>query len=152
MTITLIAAVAANGVIGGNGTLPWHFPEDLARFKALTIGRTVLMGRRTFESIGKALPGRRNLVVTRQADWTAPGVEVFHSTEEALAVGGDVMVIGGGELYRELMPVADVLELTRVKGIYDGDAFFPPFFRRWTEVAREVQEHFDFVTYRRAVG
>ncbi|HEY5150661.1 MAG TPA: dihydrofolate reductase, partial [Mycobacterium sp.] len=114
MSVTLVAAVARNGVIGADGGLPWHLPDDLRRFKALTMGHTMIMGRRTFESIGRALPGRVSIVVTRDAGWTAPGVTVAHSVEEALALAGpdaaadaEVMVVGGGEIYRQTLELAD---------------------------------------------
>ncbi|RIJ79041.1 dihydrofolate reductase [Nakamurella silvestris] len=150
-TVTFVVAVADNGVIGHEGDMPWHLPEDLKHFKALTLGHAMVMGRRTFESIGRPLPGRRSLVVTRQQDWSAPGVEVHHTIAEALAAAGEtVMVVGGGELYRQLLPEADVLEVTHIKDTLIGDTYFPaidPLI--WVETAREGHEGFDFVTYRR---
>ena len=138
--LTLIAAVGENGVIGVGGGLPWRLPADLQRFKALTLGKPVLMGRRTWDSLGRPLPGRRNLVVTRQPDFAAPGAEVFGDVETALAAcaeAPEVMVIGGGELYAQLLPRAAVLELTEVAAAVQGDAFFPPWRpEEWREVAR----------------
>ncbi len=128
MTITLIAAVSPNGVIGRDGDLAWRHREDLQRVKRLTLGRTLVMGRRTFDSIGRPLPGRRTIVVTRQAGWAADGVTVAHSVEEALAAAGDcpeIVVFGGGELYTQLMGRADRLEITHIRGEIDGDTHFP---------------------------
>jgi dihydrofolate reductase len=155
----LIAAVAANRVIGMRGGLPWRLPEDLRRFKALTLGHPVIMGRRTWESIGKALPGRRNIVVTRQAGFVAPGATVAPSLPAALDLcrGADrAFVIGGSELYREALPLAVTLELTELHRDYAGDTCFPEFDRsRWREAAREAHTaaegtRFDFVRYVRA--
>ena len=141
-TLTLIAAIGTNGVIGVAGGLPWRLPADLQHFKALTLGKPVVMGRRTWESLGRPLPGRRNLVVTRQAGFAAPGAEVFATVEAALAAAAEqpeVMVIGGGELYSQLLPQAAVLELTEVAATLAGDAFFPAFDPAvWPEVSREA--------------
>lgn len=129
MKISMIAAMAADRVIGENGTLPWRLPADLAHFKAMTMGKPILMGRKTFESLSKPLPGRRNLVVTRDPKWIAPhGVEVFRSIDEALqaaAEADEVMVIGGGELYKAMLPFADRLYLTRINLEIFGDTHFP---------------------------
>ncbi len=128
MSVTLVAAVARNGIIGADGGLPWHLPEDLRRFKALTMGHTMIMGRRTYESIGRALPGRATIVVTRDARWTAPHVTVAHSVDEAFALAGpheDVMVVGGGEIYRQTIHRADRLEITHVDADAVGDTRFP---------------------------
>jgi dihydrofolate reductase len=139
--LVLVAALADNGVIGRNGALPWQLPDDLGRFKALTMGKPILMGRRTCASIGRALPGRRNLVLTRQATVAVPGVEVVASVAEALArcAGADELcVIGGAELYRATLPLADVLELTLVHAQVEGDVHFPAYERSaWREVARK---------------
>jgi dihydrofolate reductase len=138
--LVLVAALADNGVIGRDGALPWQLPDDLKRFKALTLGKPILMGRRTSESIGRALPGRRNLVLTRQATVAVPGVEVVASVAEALArcAGvAELCVIGGAELYRATLPLADVLELTLVHAQVEGDVQFPAYERGdWREVAR----------------
>ena len=151
-TVTLVAAVTRNNVIGSQGGMPWNLPEDLKHFKNLTMGHAMVMGRRTFDSIGRALPGRRTLVVTRQTDWAAPGVEVFHSAEDAVkAAGPEVMVVGGGELYRQLMPIADVLEITHIDADIDGDTFFPKIDReQWSSVNQVQRDGFSFVTYRRS--
>ena len=128
--ISLVAAVARNGVIGDSGRLPWHLPEDLKRFKALTLGHVMIMGRRTHESIGRPLPGRRTIVVSRQAGLAFPGVEVAASLEAAIALAGDVpeiFVVGGGEIYAQALPLAHRLLLTEVDATPGGDAFFPPF-------------------------
>jgi dihydrofolate reductase len=152
MTITVLAAVGANLVIGRDGQMPWHLPEDLAHFKAVTMGHTMVMGRKTYDSIGRALPGRRTIVITRQPGWHAPSVEVAHSLPEALALAGpaDVFVIGGSEVYREAMPYADQMLLTEVEQSPEGDALFPAFEAGdWREVAREAHQGFAFVTYAR---
>ncbi len=136
--VSLIVAMAQNGVIGRGNALPWHLPEDLKRFKATTMGKPMLMGRRTFESIGRALPGRLNLVLTRDRRWCAAGVGVVHSVEEALARAGEaeeLMVIGGAEIYRLVMPFARRIYLTHVQADVAGDTFFPAFDpTQWVDV------------------
>jgi dihydrofolate reductase len=140
LKVTIVAALADNGVIGRGGTLPWHLPDDLRRFKALTMGRPILMGRRTFESIGRPLPGRRNLVLTSRASSLPAGVEGFASLAQALkecAAAPELCVIGGAEVYRQVLPNTDRLELTRVHASPQGDVTFPDFSpERWREVAR----------------
>jgi dihydrofolate reductase len=152
--ISLVAAHARNRVIGAGNRLPWHLPEDLPRFKRLTMGAPVIMGRKTHESIGKALPGRRNIVVTRRPGATWAGCEVAGSLDAALALAGDVpevFVIGGAELYRLALPHADRLYLTLIDADYAGDAFFPEIDpTQWRETAREPRAGFAFVTYQRA--
>jgi dihydrofolate reductase len=126
--LSLVAAVAENGVIGHAGRLPWHLPADLKHFRETTLGKPMLMGRRTFDSIGKALPGRRSLVLTRDPDFSAPGVEVVRSLEEALAAARDadeIAVIGGADLYRLTLPHAGRVYLTRVHAAVPGDTRFP---------------------------
>jgi len=126
--ISLIVAVSANNVIGVDGDLPWHLSEDLKRFKAITMGKPMIMGRATFESIGKALPGRRSIVMTRRSNFVAEGCDVVSSAEEAIETAGDVdemMVIGGGAIYELFVPKADRIYLTRVQAEVDGDTFFP---------------------------
>jgi len=151
MTIILIAAVGANGVIGRDNDLPWRIREDLQHFKQLTVGHTLVMGRKTYDSIGRPLPGRRTVVVTRQPDWSAEGVEVVHDVEDALKQTGDIYVAGGGEIYRQALPYADRLELTEVDQSPAGDVTFPAFDRaEWSETARTPHEGFTFVTYDRA--
>ena len=131
MRISIIAAVAVNGVIGREGRLPWHLSADLQRFKRLTTGHTIIMGRRTWESIGRALPGRRTIVVTRQPDYqVADGVQIATSLDEALRTAeasgeSESFVVGGAELYREALPEADRLFFTEVAAEVDGDTYFP---------------------------
>ena len=140
MKLSLIAALADNRVIGRGGGLPWHLPDDLRRFKSLTMGRPILMGRRTFDSIGRALPGRRNLVLTRHPDTLPAGVEAVASLPAALAACADAVelcVIGGAELYRLTQPLAMRLELTLVHATIEGDVLFPEYDpAQWREVAR----------------
>lgn len=139
--IALIAAMADNRVIGINNQLPWHLPADLKHFKQLTLGKPVLMGRRTFESIGRPLPGRLNIVVTRDRGFSPPGVVVAPSIEAALGHAEDaaeVMVIGGASFYAQTLPLAQRLYLTLIHGEFTGDAFFPAWDpREWVEVNRE---------------
>jgi dihydrofolate reductase len=136
--ITLILARAENGVIGRDGKLPWHLPADLKRFKALTMGKPMVMGRKTFESFPAPLPGRRHIVLTRDRDWSAPGAEVAYSVDAALALAGDgdVAVIGGAEIFALFTPLADRVELTEVHLMPAGDAIVPAF-AGWHETARE---------------
>ena len=139
--ITLVVARAINGVIGRDGTLPWHIPADLKRFKALTIGSAMVMGRRTFDSLPGLLPGRRHIVLTRARDWSKPGVEVAHDIEGALALAGNepVSVIGGAEIFGLFLPLADRLELTEVLSEAEGDTIMadPRGIGRWREIACE---------------
>ncbi len=137
--ITLIAAMAQNRVIGQNGKLPWQLPEDLRRFRALTLGKSILMGRRTFESIGRPLPGRHNIVVTSRAG-NFPGCTVVKTLEEGLACAAseELMVIGGASVYAALLPKAMRLHLTLIHASYPGDTFFPVWpLTSWREVYRE---------------
>jgi dihydrofolate reductase len=141
MIVSLVAAVAANGVIGRDGDLPWRIPADLRHFKAVTMGKPVIMGRRTWQSIGRPLPGRRNIVISRDPAFAAAGAEVVASLEAALAAAADAneaMVIGGGEVYAAALPRADRLYLTEVHLAVDGDVHFPKIDRAaWRETARE---------------
>jgi dihydrofolate reductase len=128
--ITLIVAMAANRVIGRDNALPWRLPADLRRFKAVTMGHTLVMGRKTYESIGRPLPGRRTVVITRRTDWRPEGVSIVHSLEEALAAASaetEVFVAGGGEIFREALPLADRIHLTRIEAEVPGDTTFPDF-------------------------
>jgi dihydrofolate reductase len=128
MKVSMIVAVSANNVIGANAGLPWYLREDLRRFKEITMDKPMIMGRLTFESIGKALPGRRSIVITRQADYKHAGIDVVSSPDAALELAGDadeVMVIGGGNVYEQLLPMTDRIYLTRVHADFDGDTFFP---------------------------
>ncbi len=126
--VQLIACMSQNRVIGLEGQMPWHFKTDLQHFKQLTSGHTVVMGRKTFLSIGRPLPRRRNLVLSAQ-DLQVPGVEIVHSWQEALAAaaGETLFVIGGGQVYRQALPLARVIHLTRIEKVFDGDTFFPEF-------------------------
>jgi dihydrofolate reductase len=158
--LAVIAAVAANAVIGGGNRLPWHLAPDLKRFRALTTGHAVIMGRRTWESIGHPLPGRQNIVVTRQRVFGISAAETACSLEAALGLvrmPAPAFCIGGGELYRQALPLATTLYLTEITRAFDGDTTFPPFDRRdWRETSREThvdQEQgldYAFVTYARA--
>jgi dihydrofolate reductase len=125
--LTLIVARAQNGVIGRDGRLPWHIPADLKRFKALTMGSAMVMGRKTFDSLPGLLPGRRHIVLTRDSDWRAVGAEVVHEMSEALrvAAGEPVSVIGGAEIFAMFLPVADRVELTEVRADVEGDTIMP---------------------------
>ena len=161
MTLSIVAAVARNGVIGREGGIPWHIPEDMARFRALTTGHPVVMGRKTWDSLPdrfRPLPGRRNVVVTRNPEWTADGAERAASLETALELldGPEtVFVIGGASLYDQALPLADDLELTEVDLEPEGDAFFPAWDREaFEEMSRDARVSedgtpFAFVTYRR---
>lgn len=162
--IALIAAVASNGVIGADNRLPWRLPDDLRRFRDLTTGHSVIMGRRTWESIGKPLPGRQNIVVTRTRNRAFPGVEFAPSLDAALAIANrpePVFVIGGEALYREALPRAELLYLTEILRDFEGDARFPDFDRsRWRETSRKTHAALDaagglayhFVSYERLPG
>jgi len=155
----LICARAANGTIGRGNELPWHLPADLRRFKALTMGKPMIMGRKTFESLPGLLPGRRHIVLTRDPDWQAEGAEVARTVGDALMQAGDgeAAVIGGAEIYGLFLPLAQKVELTEVHADYEGDTHMHALGDEWREVARE--EHaaengrpaFAFVTYERAL-
>jgi len=154
----IIVAAARNGTIGANGRLPWHIPADLKRFKALTMGKAMIMGRKTFESLPGLLPGRRHIVLTRQADWQAEGAEVARDLDAALALAGDeAAVIGGAQIIALALPRAARIELTEVHADIAGDTFLPPLGDSWREVARESHEPsgqipgFAFVTLARAL-
>ncbi len=151
--ITLIAAVARNGVIGLGGAMPWHLPDELAHFKATTMGHALVMGRATFESIGRALPGRRTIVVTRNPQWQHPDVEVAHSFPDAVSLAGpadEVFVAGGAQVYAEALPYAHRLLLTEVDAEPEGDTFFPSWPRdEWREELREPHDGWSRVVYER---
>ncbi len=163
--IAFVVARAENGVIGQDGKLPWHLPADLQHFKRLTLGKPVLMGRKTYESIGRPLPRRTNIVITRDTAWRAEGVLIAHDIPTALAVAyeeahrvgvDEVSVIGGAELYRQMLPQAQVIYLTEVHRAYAGDALFDLPLEGWREAARERhpesdgQPAYSFVTLERA--
>lgn len=145
--IALVVAVADNGVIGRGGDLPWRLPEDLKYFRAVTMGKPIVMGRRTFESIGRPLAGRANIVVTRNAEFRVDGVDIAATPDDAIAVAArrageagvaEIMVIGGAELYRAVLPRADRIYLTEVHEAVEGDTMFPEFDRdEWRESARD---------------
>jgi dihydrofolate reductase len=155
-SITLVAAMGRNRVIGLDGDMPWHFSEDLAHFKRTTMGGVMIMGRKTFDSIGRPLPGRRSIVITRSPEWAHDGVEVVHSLEEALALAGTsapVFVVGGGEIYAQSLALADRLVLTEIDDAPVGDTYFPEWSRtEWVETARtpgELNPGLAFVTWER---
>lgn len=160
MTISIIVAMTADRVIGRDNTLPWRLPADLRRFKRLTLGHHLVVGRKTWESIGRPLPGRKMVVITRQRKFRADGVEVVHSVDDALAVArengeDEVFIAGGEEIYRQTLARAHRLYLTRVHATIEGDAFFPEYdAAAWTEVEREDRaadeknpHAFSFITY-----
>ena len=161
--ISIIVAVAGNGVIGSDNRLPWHLPDDLKRFKALSLGKPIVMGRRTFESIGKPLPGRTNIVISRQPGLAIAGATVASSLDAALAAAGDVpetVIIGGAEIFRQALPRTDTIHLTRVHARVCGNIVFPELDpAQWRE--RVVEHHaaderhqyaFTFVTLQRAAS
>lgn len=138
MRIAMIAAMANNRVIGKDNQMPWHLPEDLKHFKAVTLGKPVVMGRKTFESIGRPLPGRHNIVISRQADLIIEGVTCVTSFEAAKLAAGDceeLVIIGGGQLYDMLLPLADILYLTHIHLTVEGDTWFP----EWDKNDWEIQ-------------
>ena len=152
--MVIVAAVGRNGVIGVEGGLPWKLPQDLARFKEMTMGHALVMGRATFESIGRPLPGRSNIVLTRSPSWTHDGVDAAGSFEEALGIaanrGQDVFVAGGADVYRQALEFAHSMELTEVDASPDGDTWFPEVdWSSWEETGRIAHPGFDFVTYHR---
>jgi dihydrofolate reductase len=143
--LAIIVAIARNGIIGctdedGKGALPWHLPEDLKHFKETTSGHPIIMGRKTWESLGRPLPNRRNMVISRQSGYAATGAEVFASLPPALATLGDApaFIIGGAELYRQALPLAGQLIITEVGLDAEGDTTFPPFGSEWREVSRST--------------
>lgn len=156
--VVAILARAKGGVIGRDGALPWRLPADLKRFKALTMGTPMIMGRKTFESLPGLLPGRRHIVLTRSPEWRADGAEVAHSADAALALAGEgrVSIVGGAEVYRLMLPHTTRIELTEVQAEVEGDARVPPFGPEWRESAREDHAAdgetpaFSFVTLERA--
>lgn len=156
--ISVIAAVASNGTIGADNCLLWHISEDLRRFKALTSGHPVVMGRKTWESLGRPLPGRHNVVITRNPEYVADGATVVGSLDKALALLKDeqeIFIIGGGEIYRQAMEVADRLYITHVDAEYEGDTCFPdidpekwrPVFRERYECGEKFEHPFEYVNY-----
>ena len=154
MTVTLIAAVARNGVIGADGGIPWRVPGEQLVFKDATMGHTLVMGRATYDSIGRPLPGRTTIVLTRDPDWHSDGVTTAASIEEALALAeGDVWVAGGATVYEAALPYADAQLLSEIDLAPAGDTFYPAFDRaEWREVSREPHEGFDVVRWERSAG
>lgn len=168
MTVTLVAAVGANGVIGVGGDLPWRLPADLAHFKQLTLGHPMIMGRATFESIGRALPGRTTVVVTRNPHWSAPAADgaavetaasLAAALERAAELDDDIFIVGGGQIYAQALDAdaVDLLCITRVAAAPDGDTSFPPLdWERWQPVVRiphpavDGRPGFEIVTYQRS--
>ena len=159
--INLIYARAANGVIGKNNAMPWHLPEDLAHFKRLTQGWPVIMGRKTWDSLPprfRPLPGRSNMVITRQPDWKEPGAQPATSLTNALAQcsqSEEVWIIGGAQIFTQAEPLAHRIEVTEIAQDFDGDAFAPPLSEEWQETAREAHVSsnglsFSFVTFEKA--
>jgi dihydrofolate reductase len=166
-TLVIVAAVAKNRVIGNGNQLVWRLPSDLKRFKAITLGKPIIMGRKTFQSIGKPLPGRANIIVSRDPAFTADGIETVHSLEAALALAttrahemgaGEIILGGGADLYAQAMPLADRLDITEVNLTPEGDALFPEIDPAiWREISREAgvrgekdEADFEVVRYRRS--
>ncbi|WP_440874698.1 type 3 dihydrofolate reductase [Thalassotalea sp. PLHSN55] len=143
MTIlSMIVAHAKNRIIGKDNDMPWHLPADLAYFKKTTLGKPVIMGRKTYESIGRPLPGRQNIVISRDANYHADGIETVTSVEQALALAGDVeeiMVIGGGAIYQHCLPAAQRLYITHIDAAIDGDTQFPAYENEWQKVSSDVR-------------
>lgn len=143
--LSLIVAQAENRAIGKENQMPWHLPEDLRYFKHVTMGKPVIMGRKTFESIGRPLPGRTNIVITRQTDWQANGVTAVTSLEAAIeqaasAAPEEIMIIGGAQIYRESLPLAERIYLTQIHESFEGDAFFPALDDSWRETSNTAGE------------
>jgi len=158
MKIALIVAASQNNVIGLDNQLPWHLPEDLQYFKSVTMGKPILMGRKTYDSIGRPLPGRTNIVLTRDVDWMADGLQVVNDLDSAIAAskkacsasGSDeLMIIGGEQIYRKFLPVASKLYLTKVEAEIEGDAYFPAIDpTQWQQVAEKIPEKVGNYSYR----
>ncbi len=158
MKVNMIYARAANGVIGKNNTIPWHLPEDMAHFKKTTMGWPVIMGRKTWDSLPakfRPLPGRTNIVITRQKDWQVEGAKIATSVDDALSLAGnmeEVWVIGGAQIYAQAEPLAERIEVTELAQDFEGDAFAPALGTQWVESARESHVSkdglgFSFITY-----
>ena len=158
--ITIIAAIGKNGELGKNNDLIWHLPNDLKRFKKVTAGHHVIMGRKTFESLGKPLPNRTNIIITRNAAYTAEGCVIVNSLQEAIEAAQEdenPFILGGAQIYKQALEIADVLDLTRVDASLEADAFFPEIDpEKWKEVAREKHQkderhdyNYSFVTYKK---
>lgn len=155
MPLTLVAAVGANGVIGRGGELPWEPTGDLGHFKELTMGGVLVMGRRTYDSIGRPLPGRQSVVVTRNRAWSPADVHVAHDIDSALGIAADlgpeVFVVGGGQVYVETLPFADRLVITEVQQSPPGDTYFPDIdWTMWSQTSRTEHDGYAIATYERA--
>lgn len=161
MGLSMITATDNNRLIGKNNTLPWHLPADLAHFKKITLHKTVLMGRKTFDSIGKPLPDRRNLIVSRNPNFKAAGIEVFADIDTALAAADDeneVMIIGGASFYEQLLGQTDTIYITKIAGEFEGDAYFPKFEDDFAITSKEHHKKddknhydYDFLIYKRKI-
>ncbi len=156
--ISIIVALAKNLVIGKDNQIPWHIPADLQYFKKITLGKPMIMGRKNYESIGRPLPGRKNIILTRDKNFSAEGCTIVHSKGEAIAAtdgAAEIMIIGGGAIYQMFMNDADMLYLTEINSDVDGDVFFPAYNKElWKEVSRETGEenmdwNYDYVVYAR---
>jgi dihydrofolate reductase len=156
--LSIIVAMSSNHVIGANNTLPWHLTEDLKYFKSLTTGHTIIMGRKTYQSIGRPLPHRRNIVISRNTETSYEGAEVVHSIEEAFSISKndkEVFVIGGADIYKQALNQVDHLYITEIKKSFSGDAFFPEIDKsKWSEISREDHAtedglEFSFVSYQK---
>lgn len=156
--ISIIVALAKNNVIGKDNQIPWHIPKDLQYFKRITLGKPMIMGRKNFESIGRPLPGRKNIILTRDKSYKAEGCTIVHTKEEAVAAtdnAGEIMIIGGGVIYEMFMEEADMLYLTEIDSDVEGDVFFPKYDKSlWQEASREAGEenmewNYDYVVYER---
>jgi len=158
--ISLIVAHDLNRVIGNENKMPWHIPKELAYFKEKTIGKAIIMGRNTFEAIGRSLPGRLNIVITRNTEYIAPeGVTVVHSIQKAIEIAEDyheeVMIIGGEQIFKEVLPYADVLYVTLIQHQYEGDTFFPEYEEDWELVSSseknstEDEVHYEYLVFKR---
>ncbi|MEY3932932.1 MAG: Dihydrofolate reductase [Pseudomonadota bacterium] len=156
--LSIIVAMSSNHVIGVNNTLPWHLTEDLKYFKSLTTGHTIIMGRKTYQSIGRPLPHRRNIVISRNTETSYEGAEVVHSIEDAISISKndkEVFVIGGADIYKQALNQVDYLYITEIKKSFSGDAFFPEIDKsKWSEISREDHAtadglEFSFVSYQK---
>lgn len=163
MKLSLIVAASENNVIGKDGDLPWNLPDDLQYFKNTTKGYPIIMGRKNFESIGRVLPGRKNIIITRQSNYAVEGCDVVHSLEDAITIASatnaadEVFIIGGGEIYKQALPLVDTVYVTRVHAEIDGDVFFPKLGEQWQQVSAEHHEideqhkySFTYFVYERA--
>ena len=157
--ISLIVAHDENRVIGFNNAMPWHLPGDLAYFKKTTMGKPMIMGRKTFESIGKALPGRTNIIITRDPNYQKEGIVVVHSLDEALEVAKkenkEIMIIGGEQIFRLALPIADILYVTKIQHVYQGDTYFPEYGTEWKKISESEEFEtndsikFSYVVYKK---